>query len=383
MSRFILPVLTFLAFVAIPCAIRADDELNRIRGLGKVAAEKLTQEVVDALAASRKLEKDDPSEAKALLNKMLGRVTDSDVLGATQRADLIRRLNTGLKYANEAVTRRQNAENQKMYSERPKSRPTNDPPAGGGVSGLAKEVMGSAATASKIHQDNIKLRETNITKIGAQRDNVVIPDESGIAFPKNWAAISAAAKKRTGPQLTAKEVALLKALNSVMSVNYDGDKFRSVIDHIQDKTGLSIIVDEASMQDAKVEYDDPITFKINKVPVRTILKKVLGDKGLAYVIKEGTIQVMTPKKASEMLVTRSYPVEDLIMPAGPPTYFQSYQMRINANQLIGLIQSATDASYWQPNGPGSITYYEPTRSLVVRASSEMHYQLGSPSIFGR
>jgi len=174
-----------------------------------------------------------------------------------------------------------------------------------------------------------------------------------------------------------------------MTVNYDGDKFRAVLDHLRDKTGLTIIVDEGSLEDAKVDYDDPVTFKGAKVNVRTALKKILGDKSLTYVIKEGCIQVMTPKKASEMMVIRSYPVGDLVQPDpqllmmyGP--FFKNQMMLQNAQQLINLIQSTIEPTYWQANGgPATITFFLPTQSIVVRASAEMHYQLGSPGIFGR
>src|SRR5205807_2178049 len=104
-----------------------------------------------------------------------------------------------------------------------------------------------------------------------------------------------------------------------------------------------LIVDEASMRDAMADYDDPVSFKVEKVTVRTILKKVLGDRGLTYIIKEGNIQVMTPKKASEHTVVRTYQVDDLVAPSpqmqmmfGP--IVGQLQMQQNAQMLMNLIQ---------------------------------------------
>jgi hypothetical protein len=108
---------------------------------------------------------------------------------------------------------------------------------------------------------------------------------------------------------------------------------------------------------------------------------------LTYIIKEGNIQVMTPKRASEYTVVRSYPVDDLVAPNqfammfGP--FAQHAQMLQNAQQLINMIQLTVEPSYWQPNGPGTITFYAPTKTLLIRASAEMHYQMGSPGLFGR
>ena len=68
------------------------------------------------------------------------------------------------------------------------------------------------------------------------------------------------------------------------------------------------------------------------------------------------------------------------MQFGP--FIAQAQMMQNAQQLILLIQQVIEPNYWQPNGPGSIVFYPPTKSLIIRASAEMHYQLGSPGIFG-
>ena len=58
------------------------------------------------------------------------------------------------------------------------------------------------------------------------------------------------------------------------------------------------------------------------------------------------------------------------------------KMMQNAQQLINLIQATIEPNYWQPNGPGTIAFFAPTKSLLIRASAEMHYQLGSPGMFG-
>jgi hypothetical protein len=254
---------------------------------------------------------------------------------------------------------------------------------------VAKDFYSGAKKVYDNTRDSIKQRELNFrnTIAGIEKTPEYPTDDKPYVFPKYWKELSELRKKQAGPQLTAKEIKLLKALNSVYKPDYDDKKFRDVIDHIQEKSGITLIIDEGSMRDAMVEYDDPVTFKTGtKVTVRTILKKVLGDKGLTYIIKEGMVQVMTPKKASEMLVTRSYPVADLVTPDMQAQMFGPFvaraQLLYNAQQLINLVQSTIEPDSWQPNGPNTITFWEPTRTLIVRAPTEMHYQLGS-GMFGR
>src|SRR5581483_11986329 len=136
-----------------------------------------------------------------------------------------------------------------------------------------------------------------------------------VAFAKNWKQLSEIRKQTVGPHLTPKEVALLRTLNSTLSVDFRDVSFKDVLGYLQDKTGLAIIVDNGSLRDAMIDYDEEkVTFKANKVTVRTILRKILADRGLAYVLKEGTVQVVTNQRAREMMVVRTYPINDLVTP---------------------------------------------------------------------
>ena len=133
--------------------------------------------------------------------------------------------------------------------------------------------------------------------------------DGAVEFPKNWDRIA----ERGKPKLTEKEVAMLKALNSVLSVDFDKTRLSKVFDFLQDKAGLTILVDESSLKDANVDlYEDTVSFKVNKVTVRTILRKVLADRGLSYVLKDGMVQVLTQEKARQTMVVRAYPVSDLV-----------------------------------------------------------------------
>ena len=122
------------------------------------------------------------------------------------------------------------------------------------------------------------------------------PIDGVVEYPKYWAQLVESRKNFTGTKLSAKEITLLKALNSTLSVDFKESQFKDVLEYLMEKTGLSIIVDEGSLKDAMVEYSDPVTFKVKKVTVRTILKKILADRGLGYILKEGTVQVLTAQR---------------------------------------------------------------------------------------
>src|SRR5262249_53485902 len=187
-------------------------------------------------------------------------------------------------------------------------------------------------------------------------------------------------KYRPTTKLTAKEKELIKMLNSTLSVAWDKTPLKDAIEFIQDKTNLNILVDENSLKDANVEYDDPVTLKGKKLPVRMILKKILADKGLTYIIKDAAIHVMTPEKARQYTVTRAYPIADLLPTPDPrlPKELNDLRMYKAAQELMFNLISTVEPASWQANGgPGVITLQPQTWSLVIRQTAEFHYQMGN------
>lgn len=386
MTRVLLPICTFVAILGLSISIAAAGDLKQIRDAQKLAAEKLTAQVDSAVERSRKL---DPADARFTLMDMLRKVKDSPDLLEKERSQLVTRLQLRLTIVEDALRAKRVAQDTTPPAREPPPRytpPVKDPSKG--VSGGAKSFIDSAKSAATTNSQYVREREKGVG--GLLKDPAPLPinTETGTAFPANWVALSQRRKEFVSQKLTEKETKLLKALNSTMKFDYENEKFKAVIEHIMERTGLTIIMDPASLQDANVDYEgDTVSLKFPKLGVRTGLKKILGDKGLTYIIKEGSIQVMTPKRASEYTVVRTYQIDDLIQPDaqmqmmfGP--FVAQLQMMQNAQQLINLIQFTVEPSYWQPNGPGSIGFYYPTRSLIIRASTEMHYQLGSPGLFG-
>ena len=384
MSRILFTTFTLLAFLGFSLPASAQD-LKEAAARQKLAAEKLVGQVNIAIDRSYK---QDPIEAKFDLRELVRRVDNSQDLTENQRTTLLQRLQVRVRAVEETARGKGVKQDQAPVNrepDRPKTKgPASDPSSG--VGSVAKSFTDQARTTQKTQSDLIRERQKGITGINLGLEKGVL-SERDITFPAGWKELVKRRKEMVGPPLSEKEVALLKTLNSVMSVDYDNEKLKAVIGHLQDKTGLTIIVDQTALTDASIDYEDPVSFKVQKATVRTVLKKILGDKGLTYIIKEGAIQVMTPEKASKHTVIRTYQIDDLIQADPQVTrmfgpFVAQAQMMQNAQMLINLIQQSIEPSYWEANGTGSITFFPPTKSLIIRASAEMHYQLGSPGLFG-
>jgi hypothetical protein len=344
----------------------------------QLAAQKAEEEVRQLLTQARQLETTNPQTAVQLLEKARERLRQAPELPEERRQELAALVEARLRQLQDRL-RRPVLEAEQAT---PPARPRRESPSSSG-----KPLPADQA------RDYIERRRQQLTSSGdlrRQREHGYLEqqrliDLSNVAvdrdltFPKNWKDLTALRKKRFGLQLTKEEENVLRALNSVLSVEFNKTPFRDVIDFLQKKTGVTILVDKEALREAQVEYDDPVDFTAHKITFRTILRKILADHNLAYIVNKGVIEVVTPQKARETLVTYVYPVTDLLwFDPRAPEYIQKLQKIQSAAFLAEMIMNATDPGVWQKNGgPATISYDFNTESLVIRAPAEVHYTLSN------
>lgn len=380
-SRLTGVALLGLAVLASP-TVRADDELSQFVQRTKVAAQKLASDVTAALTQSKTLERTDPDQARALLERVLGQVRDSRDLSDAERSRLTQQLQARLRQVAETARLRRAAEEQQAAQRPTGAEKLPGPePTGKGPSAIADGFIKTGQGKVDAARDLRNERANGFAGAMKGVETSSIPISGDMAFAKNWKELSERRKQTVGPQLSAKEVAMMKALNSTISVDFKNMPLKEVLNYLMDRTGLTIIVDQASLREAMVDYDeDKVNLKINKIAVRTLLRKILADQRLGYILKEGTVQVLTDQKARDTMVVRTYPINDLVAPAPYTQMFGPFvnqaQMIANATQIINMIHQAVDPPMWNVNGgPASITFSPQAQALVVRASAEMHYSL--------
>lgn len=390
------------------------DLLDEVRRRAQVAAQKVENDVRDALREAQQLT---PAEAADRLRQALADLDADTALTAERRESLRRTLRDRLRQAEAqaalATTRptttrpltrrvaeeRREAEQARVAREitaaRSLYRDGKTDEATRAANETAQRNAGNpAALASRqVHSVNDqlaaarRLQETRDRGVGGTMRDVersaVLPS-GDMDFPRDW-------KDRTKGRsnavpLTPKEQELVRALNTPVTVSYKGTRFEDVIDHLQTLTNQPILVDRGAMDEAQVTYDTPVSVQVKGVAFRTLLRKVLGEVGLTYVIKDETLYVTSAIKARDMMVVRSYYVGDLATSLNPwgnwspapylPTLNQ-LQTGQNMAQLIELIQSSVDPASWKVNGGhGTIAYNPATMSLVIKQSAEVHALIG-------
>jgi hypothetical protein len=247
----------------------------------------------------------------------------------------------------------------------------------------ARRIRDTAGRLAEL-RDLRREREARIAMAGLDVERSAIPPRDVIEFPSRakWDRIT---KMRSKTNMTEREKAIMKALNSPITVDLRGSKVETVIEYLQTVTGQEIILDKSTQEAAGINYDTTVNTNVKNVALRTLLRKVLGELGLTYVVKNEAIQLVTPQQAREMLTVRTYYLGDLAGVAdftfGP--IFGQAQMMQTVAQLVQMITGTIEPDSWAVNnegGRGTIMFDPRTLTLIVKQSAEVHYMLGG---FGR
>jgi hypothetical protein len=100
-------------------------------------------------------------------------------------------------------------------------------------------------------------------------------------------------------------------------VKFQGQTLRDCFDFIRDVSGANIHVNWRALEAAGVTSDTPVNVRLREVPLRKVLNVLLSESGaggtLTYYTSEGVIEVTTTELADADMITRVYPVEDLLI----------------------------------------------------------------------
>lgn len=149
--------------------------------------------------------------------------------------------------------------------------------------------------------------------------HIPFPDDEPIIYPSApvWEELTQRRKKyasvdlkKVGPA----EERISKALDETTSMEFVETPLSDVVDYLKDLHKIEIQLDTRALEDAGAGSDTPITKNLKGISLRSALRLLLGGLDLTYVIKDEVLLITTPEKAGSELVTKVYPVADLVLP---------------------------------------------------------------------
>ena len=166
------------------------------------------------------------------------------------------------------------------------------------------------------------LRHRNFadTLYQVEQSAIPFPDEPPIIYPaaEVWEAISMRRKQWASVDLSGKsnsaESRILQALEKETNFDYLDTPLKEVVDDIAFNNNIPIVLDTKALEELGVDTAQPITRNLKGVTLRSALRLMLNELELTYIIKDEVLQITTPDKAESQLITKVYPVGDLVIP---------------------------------------------------------------------
>lgn len=168
--------------------------------------------------------------------------------------------------------------------------------------------------------------------------------------------------------LTSREKAVLGKLDEKTTTDFvvNQTPFEQVLKLLEKEIGSPLVISKATMEDMRITYESVLTYSIPKgVSKRTLLRSVLGELGLTYVIKSEVLQVMSILQAKNELRSGVLDIQTMLTRGNNP------------EDIIRMIKSTVDPDSWDTSGgPGTI-FFSPPGTLIIRNSAEVIYNLGA------
>jgi len=188
--------------------------------------------------------------------------------------------------------------------------------------------------------------------------------------PKIWEKVS----KRVAidaEKMSTKEKFLVNLLSQITREDFTANNlpFDQVLKMLEKEVGQPLVVTKSTLDDMKISYEMTINSNIPRgISKRALLRMVLGELGLTYIVKNEVIQVVSVLEAQREMKTKILYIRDLIAmsPAGS-----------TPEQLADFLQDTVDPSSWKKHGgPGTIVYNEGMKAFVIRNTAEVISALG-------
>ena len=135
-----------------------------------------------------------------------------------------------------------------------------------------------------------------------------------------------------------------------------------------DRLEANVLVDAVALEDFGISTDTPVTVNLTGISGRSSLDLLLRDLDLGWIVLDGLLWISTREELESELLTKTYPVGDLVRSADGAKVDYDY------DTLIGAITSSIAPDSWdQVGGPGSIEGIY--AALAVSQVREVHEQI--------
>lgn len=153
--------------------------------------------------------------------------------------------------------------------------------------------------------------------------------------------------------------------------HYADTPLNDIVVELQTNLNINIKLDTEALTEEGIASDSPVTASFDDLPLEVVLQHILRPMQLACFVDRDVLVVTTLTRANESLVTRVYPVYDLVVSqTSRGERFEEFE------PLIRVLEEQTSGPWMTSAGEGGgITELSNAGSLVIRQTREVHREV--------
>ena len=187
----------------------------------------------------------------------------------------------------------------------------------GASAGLTAQMTGAQSQNAALR--DVRQQALVNTLAEAETSHVPFADDQPMIFPEAAAWESLSRRRLNNLHTDQRTVGPLEArireqLRTPTSVEFIETPLAEAVDYLKDLHGIEIQLDVKALEEAGISGDVPIGGKLNGVSLRTALRLILRPLDLTYLVEDEVLLITTVDVASQKIVAKVYPVDDLVVP---------------------------------------------------------------------
>lgn len=176
-------------------------------------------------------------------------------------------------------------------------------------------------------------------------------------------------KSRFVPLPSDSEERILAALEEPTNLQFQNTPLSDVVSFIHKQHKIEIQFDRKALSDLSLDPQfTAITESLDGIKLKSALKLILKPLDLTFMVDDDLLLITSQTEAEETLITRTYPVGDLVDGRETGGYAP----------LISLITNVIEPDTWEETeggAPGKIMPAVCAKSLVISQKREVHDQV--------
>lgn len=117
-------------------------------------------------------------------------------------------------------------------------------------------------------------------------------------------------------QRSAAEERITDALFQATDIDFEDTPLEEVAEFLSDLYGINVVLDTHALAEIGVNGSSAVSIRVRGVSMRSALRLALQglDPEVTFAVHDEVLWITTQEKAQQYLITRSYPVADLVLP---------------------------------------------------------------------